>query len=618
MPPINRRPTETHDNPSGSANQGAGKPNAKEKDHDYSRVFAAFGVMFGNRTGSEAWAEECPFCGRDRFSVNVLNGQYECKKCQAKGNAVTYLTWVHRQYLDATTNEHYLALKVRRGIAWQTLKLHQLAFDAENDRWLIPFKNPQGNVCNVQFYYPDRTRDNKRNLPELPTAIYGFDRLAKASNDLPVLVCEGPFDAMAADYSIGAANRPKYVIVATPGTFKEEWAIHFKGRKVRLLYDNDKGGRQHSERAQKFLGESGIASEVLVLRWPEGTPDGYDVNDFVRDNPKSSIVGFVRDNCFKVVAQPRLAWVHASELKSEEEVIDWVWPDRMRCGSYVSFSGYRGTLKSTLMREVAAKYTQGELMPECEELGLLAGHVIYITAEDSIETAIKGLKLAGADMDRVILLPAVLKDGDMMNVLEHLEEIRQKVREYGVRLVIIDGQNSVVGAPCIATDILGRHNVTNKLHQFAQKENICLVGIRNEDMDGRAYGPASMNDLSRCIIRSVQVGSVGHDRYFELRFERISDSAPETHPPIPYSVENLGGSSRRILWGKLMPEPPKPAKRKGGKATGAEADTEADTDTNTETAASIIETLGHIAIGDLIRAERSGNGTHQARRPRRR
>ena len=91
-------------------------------------------------------------------------------------------------------------------------------------------------------------------------------------------------------------------------------------------------------------------------------------------------------------------------------------------------------------------------------------------------------------------MPATLRDGNPMNVLEHLGEIEQVIREYGIRLVIIDGQNSVVGTPDISTDMKGRFNVTNRLHQFAQRLNICLIGIRNEDSTGRAMGSQSMGE----------------------------------------------------------------------------------------------------------------------------
>jgi hypothetical protein len=308
---------------------------------------------------------------------------------------------------------------------------------------------------------------------------------------------------------------------------------------------------------RKLLGESGEAAELLVLKWPAKTPDGYDVNDWVRDHPQAGFVGFVRDHCVKVVRQPRLDWKHGWErTPAGPEVIDWVWPDRLRCGSYCSLSGKRATLKSTLVRELVALYTRGEPLPGCEAVGLPPGHVIYITAEDGEAAAWAGLEEAGADLGRVSILTAVLRDGDPMNILEHLEELRQAVREHGTRLVVIDGQNSVVGAPCIATDMLARHNITNPLHQFAQQENVCLLGVRNEDRDGRAYGPASMNDLGRCILRAVELEPKGGKRYFELVFERVSDAAPKTHPILPYSVADLGGSARCILWGQKRPEDP--------------------------------------------------------------
>ncbi len=295
----------------------AAQPSTNGRKHNYSDVFETFGVAFASVSGEEALAEECPFCGKDRFYLNVETGQYHCKKCPAKGNITTYLTWQHQRCLEQTTTDHYLALKAKRGIASQTLKLHGLAYDAAGRRWLVPFKNGQGNVVNLQLYYPDRAKGgplpNKVNLPGLPTALYGFDKLATADKAKPVLICEGPFDAIALDYSIGSANRPKYVIVATPGAFKEVWAEEFRGRKVRCFYDNDEGGRGHTERVQKLLGESGVAAELRALKWPEGTPDGYDLNDLVRERPGKSVLGWLVNNCYEVVRQPQLAWVNGWE-----------------------------------------------------------------------------------------------------------------------------------------------------------------------------------------------------------------------------------------------------------------------------------------------------------------
>jgi hypothetical protein len=530
-------------------------PASRSQVKDYTCVFETFGVSFGSVSGDNALAETCPWCGKDRFYLNVTTGQYDCKKCQAQGNITTYLTWLHRHFLDKTTNEHYLQLKAKRGIASQTLKLHELAYDVQRDRWLIPFKNPQGNVINLQLYYPAKEKPNKYMLPGLPTSIYGFDKLMTTGADVPVLLFEGPFDAIAADWNIEAKHRSRYCILATPGHFKKEWAEHFRGRKVRVLNDNDNGGREQSKTVEKLLGESRVAAELQTLRWPDGYPDGYDINNLVCEHPEVKVVGWAVKNSFRYIPEGRLDWEDGwSRKNTGPEVIEWVWPNRMRTRTYVSLSGFRGTLKSTLVREIVARYTRGELLPACESVGMPAGHVIYITAEDGKDTAWAHFERLGADLGRISVHSAILKDGEMLNVLEHLDEFRQKIRELGTRLVVIDGQNSVVGAPNISTDMLARHNITNKLHQFAQRENICLLGVRNEDPTGRAYGPASMGDLSRCILRVEELKPLHGERYFALTFERISDAAPGTHPPLPYSVEDLGGSSRRILWGITSPE----------------------------------------------------------------
>jgi hypothetical protein len=190
-----------------------------------------------------------------------------------------------------------------------------------------------------------------------------------------------------------------------------------------------------------------------------------------------------------------------------------------------------------------------------EEIGMPAGHVLYLYVEDNRDEVENGFEWAGGDFKYWHCMPAKTRDGDPLNVLDHIKEIEQTVREYDIRFVIIDGQNSVVGAPCIATDMLARNNVTNKLHQFAQRLNICLMGIRNEDAEGRALGPQSFGDIGRCVLRAVDLGPAAGLPYGRLEFVKVSDTARSNYPPIPYSVKDHGGSHREILWGKYKPNP---------------------------------------------------------------
>src|SRR5437879_4335026 len=77
-------------------------PTSKQK--TYADIFQQFGVSFGAANGNNAPADACPWCGKDRFYLNVTTGLYDCKKCGVQGNITTYLTWLHRAFLEKTTS----------------------------------------------------------------------------------------------------------------------------------------------------------------------------------------------------------------------------------------------------------------------------------------------------------------------------------------------------------------------------------------------------------------------------------------------------------------------------------------------------------------------------------
>ena len=520
----------------------------KVKGPDYARVYERMGVVFSGRNGDDnVEAEACPYCGETRFFLNVVSGLYHCKKCEEKGNTPQFLTRMYEGLLAFTTDQHYQQLKMKRGIGIIGLKRHKLAYNPVEKCWLIPFKDRKGRVLTLQFYYPANGR--KENLPG-PTKLYNYDQFVEDKERI-VLLCEGPFDAIALDHHIGSAYRKKYNILAAPGTFKDSWAELLEGYKVRGLYDNDKGGKAHSKRLRELLGESGVAKELRLLVWPKKFPVGCDINDLVRDYPEVKILGWSRKNSVKVVRQPKLIFYHGKQANKQQE-IDWTWPDHLRCGTYVSFSGEQGTFKTSIMLDLCARYTKERKMPLCDSIGMPAGNVLYLFAEDDLMRVQSGFEQAGGDFKHWTCMPARSRDGDPLNILDHLGEMEQLIREKGIRLVVIDGQNSVVGSPNISTDMMARSNVTNKLHQFAQKLNICLVGIRNEDREGRAMGPQSMGDIARCVMRAVEK-TKSDPPFCELKFVKVSDTARANYPTIPYSVKNLGGSDREILWGKVKP-----------------------------------------------------------------
>ena len=340
------------------------------------RVFAKFGCDF-SISGGEATAEICPFCGGSKFSIKVDTGQYGCFNCRAGGNLITYLTWVHKQALAETAPALYLELKAKRGISSQMLRKHELAYHQGLGCWLLPFKNREGNVVNLQLYYPNKNKPNKFNLPGLPMSLYGLDRLS--DEDKITYLCEGLFDAIALEYQISDKHRSKYDIVATPGAFQERWAPLFKGRKVIALYDNDAAGQSHREGVRKFLGESRIAKSLKLLHWPPGY-EGYDINDLIRKETELNIPGWIEQHASLVKGEKTLKIRHGRSTYADR-VREWLWPDHVMVGTYVSFSGKRGSMKSTVVLYMSVCYSNGTPMPLQERAGLPAGHVLYVHAE---------------------------------------------------------------------------------------------------------------------------------------------------------------------------------------------------------------------------------------------
>jgi len=91
------------------------------------------------------------------------------------------------------------------------------------------------------------------------------------------------------------------LVVAVPGagTFKAEWATHFKGKNVRVLFDNDDAGRKGALKAHNLLKSS--VNDLKFLHWNEKHDVGFDVRDLYVKQCKLSakkVMEFIDHNLF--------------------------------------------------------------------------------------------------------------------------------------------------------------------------------------------------------------------------------------------------------------------------------------------------------------------------------
>jgi hypothetical protein len=286
-----------HDQDQDQAQAGAAK--------DFSRLFAVFGCSLRHTGPGSAEAEECPYCGRAGFVLDGRTGRHHCRECLVKGNAYTFIGWIHRECLKATTDADYRRLADRRGLAALILKLHALAWCPGLGCWFVPFKSARGEVVNLERYW--EWSGHKYFLPCLDVGLFGLDTLAAVGerSRRTLLVTEGPWDFMAADEHLRAAKvRTRHDLLALPAAqvFRPAWLAYLTGyREVKLCLDNDAAGAAGMAKVARLAWEAQADGNLYALNWPEGYAEGADLADLVRSG--ASLVRFLRENSVAVAGR---------------------------------------------------------------------------------------------------------------------------------------------------------------------------------------------------------------------------------------------------------------------------------------------------------------------------
>jgi hypothetical protein len=160
----------------------------------------------------------------------------------------------------------------QRGLTISTLKRHLIGYDGQ--RYTIPIFDADGELVNVRRYRPN-ARAAKDKMVSYAAGygsarLYGIETLAKHDD---ILLTEGELDRLIALQE----GMPAVGHTGGASTFKAEWAVHFKGKRVYIAYDEDKAGDNGALEATKILKQ--VAEAVYRVRLGTGM-EGGDVTDF--------------------------------------------------------------------------------------------------------------------------------------------------------------------------------------------------------------------------------------------------------------------------------------------------------------------------------------------------
>lgn len=248
------------------------------KQVNYSELFSVYLNQHVEKGTSGEVKLDCPFeecLKEDHFRANCDNGLWHCLRCDAGGNNRALVTQLHAQYLKRTTLAQYQLLSRVRYIAVDILQEAGFAYDAEVDRWYVPFwyydpekKEFTDTLTNLGYFCPSLPNEKERYVIKkgkgFNTYLYNPGITYPATKI--AIICEGEWDTLAYYDSHRDSDD---LIQGKPGSgFPVQVMQGMAGcTEFHLLTDNDAPGQQQKVRAIGVIKQEAPTAIIKELDW---------------------------------------------------------------------------------------------------------------------------------------------------------------------------------------------------------------------------------------------------------------------------------------------------------------------------------------------------------------
>lgn len=231
-------------------------------------------------------------------------GQYDCKKCGARGNLVTLRKYfgenkntaketgeeepskkrnirtltptLVEKYHSSLTPEIIKYLN-DRGISKEVIDRCKIGYgNFYGSYWIaIPIKDREGNYVYLKLRQDPKYGNKKITWPSGEAQIYEWDDVITSTGK--ILIAEGEMDALL------MKSRNINCISSThgAGTFKEDWLEHFsKELAYYICYDNDDAGREGAQKVASTLYKNDFRN-IHIITLPETVGEKGDLGDYI-------------------------------------------------------------------------------------------------------------------------------------------------------------------------------------------------------------------------------------------------------------------------------------------------------------------------------------------------
>lgn len=242
----------------------------------------------------------CPFHdektkGNKSFHVNIETGQYHCKSCGAKGNAITFAKHFNENINEYSTKSNNTKQKreldnieeynrilnecpeyVPKTWDIDVVNILKVGFNPKEDKLVFPIYNEDGNIINVKYH-------NGRQFKGAKATLYPNHIIKKFSDDY-IIITEGEKDA------ITLLSKGFQAVTATGGatTIPKDITELSRFKKIFICLDNDSAGDSGTDLWISKLKELNPKQNIRVADLSDFVKVGGDVTDYFSIKGKTS------------------------------------------------------------------------------------------------------------------------------------------------------------------------------------------------------------------------------------------------------------------------------------------------------------------------------------------
>lgn len=146
-------------------------------------------------------------------------------------------------------------------------------------------------------------------------------------------------------------------------------------------------------------------------------------------------------------------------------------------GELTILAGFEGTMKSTVVADIAARITKGTMPGEYK--GKPRGVLIFAGEEDWDKSIVPRMKAAGANTDMIHGMSP--ENGGVMKVTdpEDLADIREFVKDHDIALIIFDPMTSTLGGRPVEKEEQLREALAPMIEQVCHEDGVAILGIKH-------------------------------------------------------------------------------------------------------------------------------------------